>query len=611
MSDNTLYQLPLTIELKAPTLFANTVGDENMICSVDYIPGSVLLGAFAGMYIKKHGSVDHSDTDKFSQFATLFLKDQVRFLNGYIQIEKTIQPDSEETEFNQEPVTVYKRSLPVPLSIQYGKKEKAPAEEKLFRQAKGENGKLELVTFNYLLKEPSEMTENSDSPQNGVEPTKYYGGYCLLETDGELLTITTANVARQYQIHHKRTNQRAGRSTDAEIYNYESILPRQIFKAIVVGPNEKLNELKTLLQENDNIMRLGRSRHTQYGNAEVIAGNIKPYQDETDFLQTTRSLKNQFILTCTSDVVFDQSITKICIEEITQMIKTALSPKDTDLKCLNAFFKINTVERYNATWKARTPSQFYLVKGSCFVFELNPGMNNDFESAFEKIQQNGIGLRRNEGYGRVLINWQGLPLAEDFEGKTNTLEEPEGGVAPDTVLPLLQGLLKQWLVEKAQVYASKIVEKETDDKGFTKLTSTQLNKLKRMALDAKDFSDFKPKIGQLTNKGDLENIYFQNMSFYNFLCFDHFACLKESNWIENDKDTMFSFKIIEHSNNNDELKKILKHANSTAFLQNAKLQKSLFQTFYDTLFTLLDKSTNKNIKQKNMREKTRGEKNHE
>lgn len=635
MSDNALYQLPLTIELKAPALFADTVGDENMVSSVDYIPGSVLLGAFAGLHIKEHGGVDPSKPENFSPFADLFLNDKVRFLNGYIQIGKSVQDNNEKDkdEHEQNKKVVFERSLPVPMSIQFGKKEKAVAEEILFRRIEDdENNGWELVTFDPLLKEPSDLEIKSGSaPQNAVEPTKYKGGYCLLAQDGETCTFTKVNVGKQYQIHHQRTNQRVGRSENSEIYNYESIVPRQVFKAVILGSKDELAVLKTLLKKNDNLMRLGRSRHTQYGNAKVTAGAVENYQDEAAAVQTTIVSGKQFILTCASDVVFDASVTKIDTDEITKMIKAALPQQTATLTCINAFFKINTVERYNAAWKARTPSQLCLVKGSCFVFEFGSNMDESIKSALDKIQQNGLGARRNEGYGRVLINWQGLPLQEKDAASPSFLKAPDSA-APDDVQFLLQGLLKQWLIEKAQVYASDIAKKEAGEKGFSKLTSTQLNKLKRMALkvgsleDDKQTSDesqadnskletnifekFRKNVAKLASQDDLKKIYVQNKSFYDFLRFDHFSCLKTENWLDEKEPDPFAEKIIEYNKSNSQFKELLKHANSSAFLQDDKLHNALFQTFYDTLFTLLDKSSRKKSKKKPDEDNQKGEENH-
>lgn len=599
MSDSALYQLPLTIELKAPVLFRDSVGDENMVNSVDYIPGSAILGAFAGFYIKKYGAVDHRNSEQFTSFAELFLKEIVRFLNGYIQIERELIQDNVD-KGNKKKEAVFARSLPVPLSIQYSKNQEALAEEKFFQRKIGESGHdgaWELVTFESLLNQPSDIAASVDTVvQNGVEATKYRGGYCLLDVKDLNCTFVKTNVSKQYQVHHQRTDQRVGRSAGSEIYNYESILPRQIFMAAILGPKDKLDELKTLLHENDSNIRLGRSRHTQYGNAKMIAGDIRLYQDEADSLRSSNILSDrQFILTCASDIVFDAMVKKIDIDEITNMVQSALNYKDLKLTYKNAFFKVDVVERYNAAWKARTPSQLCLVKGSCIVFEIVSHTLKDLQSRLNELQQDGLGVRRNEGFGRVLINWQGLPLnAYESRIASDRCEAPNDSVAPDAVLPLLQGLLKQWLIEQTQVYASQIVRKEAGDQGFKKLTSTQLNKLKRIALNAKDFKYFNESISELTHKDDLDKIYFQDMSLYHFLCFDHFAGLRKDGWLDDEKPAPFIAMIQKYGKGNPQFRDFLAYSNSVEYLRNPDLSSNLFVTFYDTLFTLLDKFSRKN-----------------
>jgi len=566
MTDKTLYQLPITIKLHSPLLIARTVGDENMVGSEDYIPGAVLLGAFAGLYIQKHGQINDATDKQFSSFADLFLSDQVRFLNGY--------PVAEDNA---------SRTLPVPLSIQYGKTADAGAEEKLFKymksQAKGEAWKL--VTFDSLLEEPVE--EEKSSPKNGVEPTKYKAGYCLLTEENGKFCVKEVKVDKQYQIHHERTNQRVGRSANAEIYNYESIMPRQTFKTVVLGSKEKLEALKTLLTESNDSLRLGRSKHTQYGNVQAAAGKIDLLQNEAEALRATDFLQNnQFILTCTSDIVFEPDAQKTNLKAITEMVRGALNLGQDDLECIYAFFKTDVVEKYNAAWKARTPSQPCLVKGSCFVFELKSHTVEGLEDEINSLQRDGIGARRNEGYGRVLINWQGRPLAVKSKNKKEK-NAPDDAVpspptvSPDKTLALFQGLIKNWLVEQVQVKAAEMAGKNPKN-----LTSTQINKLKRMAVDARTFSKFREKVEALNQNSQerLRNIHFQNQQLLDFL----------------KNDPLEGMDFIKQELEKKSIKELLIYADYEKYKNDDDLQSTLFVAFYDSLFTLLDKSIKKGMK---------------
>ncbi len=554
-----LYQLPLTIKLYSPVLIARTVGDENMVGSEDYIPGSVLLGAFAGMYTKKYGNV-YESPDSFADFSDLFLSDSVRFLNGYPQL-----------EWKEDAKTEKKRTLPIPLSVQYGKQKDAPAMEKLFKcDKKGqcEGKKWKLITFDDLLEESDE--------KNAAPISKYKSGYCSLLQNETTLHFQKVTVAKQYQLHHERTDQRVGRSADAEIFNYESIMPNQKFEALILGPQSKLQQLKSLLQENANSMRLGRSKHTQYGSSNVTAGDIREFSDEAETISKSDFLAaNQFILTCTSDLVLPPDLEQISLKALATLIIQTMGIDNKDLECINAFFKTDMVEKYNAAWKARTPAQPCFVKGSCFVFELKNGSLDVLKPKLADIQREGVGIRRNEGYGRVLINWQGFPIEKKDIDQSLSLPD----FTPETTLPLFQGLIKNWLIDQVQVAAADNVNKAAGTKKMT-ITLTQINKLKRIAVDAKTFAVFEERLGQLNenSKERLRNLHFGNQRFYDFLKNDP---IQIRGLVEN------------KASNNDEFKKLLDFADFNHYQHDPELHQALFIKYYDTLFTLLDKSLKK------------------
>lgn len=553
-----LYQLPLTIELLSPVLIARTVGDENMVGSEDYIPGSVLLGAFAGMHIKKYGDV--MDTPKkFSEFAELFLSDSIRFLNGYPQIE--LQKEDKKVEI---------RSLPIPLSIQYGKEKDASAVEKLFKcrnEKQDDCQDWELVTFEDLLKKSDE--------KNAAPASKYKSGYCMISANETKLQFRKKTVAKQYQIHHERTNQRVGRSADAEIYNYESIMPNQTFKALILGSQNQLEHLKSLLETNTTSVRLGRSKHTQYGHTTVTADEISEFKTEAETLSVSKLLGvNRLILSCISDLVVPRDTRKINLEVIVSLVAQRLGLNADLLSCVNAFFKTDMVEKYNATWKTRTSAQPCFVKGSCFVLELN-GSLDAWKEKLAEIQRDGLGARRNEGYGRVLVNWQGLPI----ESKKNSPDEelPPPAMAPKNTQPLFQALIKNWLIDLVQVEAAEKAKEVTEK---LKIKSNQINKLKRMAINAETFSAFKERIENLNDnsKERLRDQRFGNQHLYDFL---------RKNPI--DKLSVVDDKIKDRKDGKG-INEFLTHSDFENYKNNSELQQALFVKYYDTLFTLLDKS---------------------
>ncbi|MBD3377962.1 hypothetical protein GF406_23235, partial [candidate division KSB1 bacterium] len=444
MTEKKCFQLVVDIELQAPVLIARTVGDENMVASEDYIPGAVLLGALANLY---NGGQPKAGVPE-REFAELFLNNAVRFLNGYPRVEVDGKKD------------LFCRALPVPRSIQYKKIKDAPAEEQFIKK---EGDLYKLVTFKSLV-------GNVDI--NNIAPvTKYKSGFCILRANGENVEYSEYQVSKQYQFHHQRTDQRTGRSADAEIYNYESIRPYQCFRSMILGSKEKLEILETLIQNNNGRIRIGRSKNTQYGNARLVCvGAVEEYEQECPGLRNAKgkALTNQqFILTLLSDWIPEQA-GQITIAHVSREIARALNdlrvvddkkeldaPKD-EMTCCNAFFKTDTVEKYNAAWKARTPSQICLTKGSCFVFELPSNLSiSDIKKELNCLQIEGLGLRRNEGFGRIAIDWQGNHLSSKEPNK-NEPKKPQS--APESVKSIFKGLFTQWLLDKTRAKASQEVQ---------------------------------------------------------------------------------------------------------------------------------------------------------
>jgi CRISPR-associated protein Csx10 len=565
VTEEKCFQLVVDIELKAPVLIARTVGDENMVASEDYIPGAVILGALAQLHNggkPKPGAPD-------GEFADFFLSNDVRFLNGYPRV-----------EINDEP-NMFFRALPVPHSIQYKKSQNAKAEEKFIE----EDDRDKLVTFESLL-------EKADS-NNGAPVTTYKSGFCLLREKGEKIEYWEYPVSKQYQFHHKRTDQRSGRSADSEIYNYESIMPHQYFRSMILGPKEKLETLEALIQKNNGRIRIGRSKNTQYGSAHLVCvGAVREYKQEYPSLRNSKGLSDQqFILTLLSDWIPEQH-GQMTVAYISREIAQALNDlkvvdhkKELDaskdaITCRNAFFKTDTVEKYNAAWKARTPSQICLTKGSCFVFELSSDLTIlDIKQALDRLQIKGVGLRRNEGFGRIAIDWHGNDLCSK-ELKENEPEKPQS--APESVKSIFQNLFKQWLLDKARAQASKKVsvfdQYNANNNPLNKLSSTQINKLRRMATDAGSNSQFKQKIDKLntSSKERLQDIRFGEQRFYEFL---------QSDPVQN-----FIFPEVA---TDDKVKALLSVSDFENFQDDPELRNQLFITFYDTLFALLEKSKKK------------------
>lgn len=76
------HQVRYRIKTLSPIILPQISGDQNMVSTMDYIPGSVILGVFASKYVKNNrlGPNAHKD----SNFHSWFLNSNLCFTNAYM-----------------------------------------------------------------------------------------------------------------------------------------------------------------------------------------------------------------------------------------------------------------------------------------------------------------------------------------------------------------------------------------------------------------------------------------------------------------------------------------------------------------------------------------------
>ncbi|MBK9404469.1 MAG: hypothetical protein IPN57_08050 [Ignavibacteria bacterium] len=143
-----MQSLKYQITALSPILFSKESGDRNMTETFDHIPGRVILGIFAGQYIKKNnsGNIAHKEKD----FMDLFLKDKVFFSNAYLKLKND------------------KSSFPTPFSIQSEKENPDVIRDLLF--------------------------------ENEYKQTKPLGGFSFINED----YVKNESVSKSLNFHHSR-----------------------------------------------------------------------------------------------------------------------------------------------------------------------------------------------------------------------------------------------------------------------------------------------------------------------------------------------------------------------------------------------------------------------
>jgi len=429
-----MLKIKYQIKTLSPILLSTQSGDMNMTATLDYIPGSAILGVFAGKYIQAKNLDKTAHTDPY--FYNWFLNSGIIFSNAY---------PCKETEYGT------KNYFPAPLSMQTEKNDETTASD-LFHK-------------------------DSD------EQMKTISGYCHIAGN----TILKLTPSKSLNFHHARPDRIRGHSIEGQIFNYESIDPDQLFEGEIIGEEETLKEFVEELVGNEFPIQLGRSRTAQYGQAELKIVSEKPEK-----LEVEDNLKDKFILTFLSQTVLynKNGFPSTSLDDLARYLSEALG---IELKPdqIKSFKKPVEIENFISIWRLKRPSEVAFEAGSCFSIQIIDG-----SSKLIDLQKNGLGERRGEGFGRIKLNWwhekDSYTVRESDEKKTE-VEKPNGKI-PELTARIFKEVLKENWKRAIERRALREYKQFIDHKPPT---NSLLGRLEMMLKNAKSKEEFLKQIGKL------------------------------------------------------------------------------------------------------------------
>ena len=348
-------QMKLAIELLSPVVLATsgsaTSGSATILTATqDHFSGSILRGVLATRYIAQQHLAAAEDDATFLRlfFGTL------RFADATI-------------------ASGAKRAIALPASLQ---KEKTGT------------AVLDLL---------------QDAPVPGYKALRGYGTV-------ESGTIHPVHVKKSIQFHMSRSDQKthdgrerlAGRSSDGSIYNYEALDAGQCFWGAIYGPAEDLAHLRKSIGECFDA-RIGRSHNTQYGACRIT-------------LQTPESLPSPGLPAGDSlclrleTPLIPGSLTAACdarrtLARIADALNGATGSASFHLATGKTaiFAREEAVDNFISIWGMRRPRDFALAAGSVCRIQKDGTWTASDLAALTAIAYDGIGERREEGFGQLRI----------------------------------------------------------------------------------------------------------------------------------------------------------------------------------------------------------------
>lgn len=439
----------LTLETQQPILATSFQGDPNSDVSYPYIPGSMIRGAIIGRYMRqRHLSELDLTNDEVKRL--FFDAQSTRYLNAYLLSQK-----------NQ-------RTLPLPLSW--------------FKDKDAElTDNLPITVYDFSI-------DKGEEP----ETPKSVGEYFWAKEGG---IVKLYKEKRRINIHNFR-DRKKGRSTDnqGELFRYDALDAGQTFQSIILCEDDNVETIHNLLAEPN--FWLGGSQSAGYGHTKISA--TKPSSDnwneigiaaddrENDEILSVTLLSDTLLRNKQGQPVADPALIKQAIEDVLNITLPQHKP-------VGIFTNSTLIGGFNRKWGLPLPQVPALAAGSVIVFE-----SEDIEITSEQIQRLeicGIGERREDGFGRIAVNWlenEYIKVILPKSSTTSSLPRLRSEQSRIVAEQMAQRLLEQ----KLEQYLQKQVGYLSLDEG---ISNSQLSRLQSVARQALPNGDCNLVISLLNN----------------------------------------------------------------------------------------------------------------
>ncbi len=356
-----------------------SIAQDGQMSSLSYIPGSTIRGLVVNHLKSK---------ENFDDLKRILLSDQVRFLNAY--------PVSNETDFDGNIKTTY--LVPSPKGFYEDKKEV--------------QGKKEI--YNVVIN--GDFTEGMKRASMGQ--------YCY--PDGDTLNIYSIKKGSDLKIKINLTD-----NEKQNVFRNDYIAAGYYFSgAIEVQDVSLLDDIKTIFT---NDLYLGNARSSGFGRCIVVSDldqsidEVAPYK----MYASNSDLDKECYMMLLSDTVMRNGRTG----ELTGIDTTTLadSLNVSNLKIEFCSTSIVDIHGYNRTLGGSIPTAKMYQKGSVFKLRFDGTLTKE---KMDSMMDSGIGIRRNEGFGRVIFfaDYEKLSFKNEGNLQRNILKKAQRTADDDKVL---------------------------------------------------------------------------------------------------------------------------------------------------------------------------------
>ena len=214
------------------------------------------------------------------------------------------------------------------------------------------------------------------------------GSYCYIE--GDHIFYYDVKMTSEMKV---LVNPSEGQ--ERNVFRNEAISAGHFFEGFIrLSGDKDLDVRIEKLFEAGRTIVLGNARSAGMGKCRVIR---KERTWEIPYIKSGFKAEKECYLMVLSDTVMRNGLGELCGLDLDELHRKM---GVTDLKIRYASTAVRSVHGYNRTWRARIPAVTAYRAGSVFHLEYTGELNRE---KMGELCDEGIGIRRNEGFGRILF----------------------------------------------------------------------------------------------------------------------------------------------------------------------------------------------------------------
>jgi CRISPR-associated protein Csx10 len=345
-------QYNITLTQLSTVCLGNSRDKQNIFYTHDFIQGGRLWGYVINKYFKKYKQV-HDD----------LFNDNIRFHNCYMQTELENQTC---------------QALPVPLSLFTCKTRPYSIEDE-------QNTCHDLLDLLFT-DDTVCMHCSDDSPLKQVQKGYFYKA-------GKIGIYNPRKIIEM----HNRIDKATQNTKSDSLFSYQLLdeTGKKYRGQIQVAEDSDLIEF--IENMNGEKIGIGKARTSGYGcfQFQIQEGTSREMDVYFD---------NDF-----GDTVNVYLLSDLIIMDEFHRYQTVLTPQllglEKELELVKSFCCGEKIQGFNAKHQRPRIDDIAIKKGSCFLYSLRPGANREtIQTRIQEIESGSIGLRKNEGFGRLRFN---------------------------------------------------------------------------------------------------------------------------------------------------------------------------------------------------------------